>query len=352
MKNKNARPNCPPAEDLSAFLDGELETTERARVTAHLSRCKACAERLRRFGAADAAAEAAAGTELEPAFRLRLEAIPDAFRRIARRRTALGGLAAAALVALTASLALLRGSGPPVRLVAGDVENDGAVVRARTGATLSGPGGLEIALEPGARLRVDPDGLAPPLLKSGRARLGARKGAGTPVLLGTPAGDVVLSRGECEISVESGTTGVEPGRTSCRVLVVAGSGGAEWRSPDGGATPLDAGDAIFREIEIRTFGPAAGTTAAGDRRSFALYVYDDAGRPVDGAVVRLVKDDALRSEAGSGVSAISGRAEIDSVPVGDYRLRVEKSGFAPAERPIAVESAESTPRSIFLRPPG
>jgi hypothetical protein len=141
-------------------------------------------------------------------------------------------------------------------------------------------------------------------------------------------------------------------RSTCRVLVEAGAQSTEWRTPAGERFPLRRGEALFREIDLRAFGPAPSTAviAAAASRSLELYVYDGDGLPVGGASVRLVAPNG--AEKGSGVTAVTGRAEIDDVPFGDYRLRVEKPGVAEKEIPIAVDAGETTPRSVFVRSRG
>lgn len=334
--------SCPQAEDLSAFLDGELDAAARARWAAHLARCPACAGTLRLFGAADAAVEsAAAAAELSPELRERLEAIP--YAAAARHRRTLAWVAAAATIAVAAILAFRSEPGPALRIERGDVVRDERRVSATSDALFTARAGFTLALEKGAVVDVD-EASGSLLLVAGRARCVAERGE--TALLRTPAGDVRTGGGACEVSVE--TLPARPGSptTTCRVLVESSGGATEWLTPSGERSPLRGGEALFREIDLRAFGPSPSTAVAAASRTFELYVYDEDGAPLADASVRLVA--ASGAEAARAVTTEKGRAEIGGVPLGDYRIRVEKPGVGDKEFGIAIEAGESTPRSVFL----
>jgi len=338
---------CPPAEDLSAFIDGELDSAARARLAAHLARCPACSETLKLFGAADSAAESATAAELSPELRARLELIPHG--AAARRRRIGVALGAAAAVLAAAILALVLEPPGVLELRAGTTTRDGARWTADSAAELAARDGWTLALEAGAVVDVD-EATGAALLVSGRARCVAPRGVEGS--LRTPAGDVRFADGACEVSVEgSPPSRLDPARSTCRVLVETSGPSTEWLTPAGERLALGDGAALFREIELRSFGPSPSTAPApGSDRSVELYVYDADGRPVGGASVRFVARNGV--EAARGVTIESGRVDIPKVPLGDYRLRVEKAGVGDKELDIAVEAGESTPRSVFVQSRG
>ncbi|HUG52169.1 MAG TPA: zf-HC2 domain-containing protein, partial [Vicinamibacteria bacterium] len=95
-----------PGERLSAFLDGELDASERGEVERHLRECPACARHLEELSAVDALAREAA-VEAPPGY---FEALPGKVRTRLRgrgRRAPLAlwpALAAAAAIVLAAVL--------------------------------------------------------------------------------------------------------------------------------------------------------------------------------------------------------------------------------------------------------
>lgn len=65
---------CGGISRLPAYLDGELNETDREAVKAHLASCASCAEELRRFAAADAALRSLPVPEPPPFFAARVTA--------------------------------------------------------------------------------------------------------------------------------------------------------------------------------------------------------------------------------------------------------------------------------------
>jgi anti-sigma factor RsiW len=98
--------NCPPPQELSAYLDGELAVDRTAAIREHLGRCAACRDEIARLEAVSDALDSLEGAEPNAYFAPRLR------RLAAGRRT--GGwprrLLVPAAATAAAALSLLLGS--------------------------------------------------------------------------------------------------------------------------------------------------------------------------------------------------------------------------------------------------
>lgn len=98
------------SEPLSAWLDGEAEPEERARVEAHLARCEACAARVHAFRALSAAMRARADEHVPREVGLRARTLLEPAERAGRRARWVWMTGAAAALAAAATLAIARPS--------------------------------------------------------------------------------------------------------------------------------------------------------------------------------------------------------------------------------------------------
>src|SRR5512139_2671736 len=100
-------PNCPPHAAASAYIDGELGATERARFEGHLQRCPACSHLVSELRALQDAfrvlPDPTPGFDLRPLIHDRLT--PHGRDPVAPRRTHRLGLRLAGAVATLGSLA-------------------------------------------------------------------------------------------------------------------------------------------------------------------------------------------------------------------------------------------------------
>jgi tetratricopeptide (TPR) repeat protein len=78
------------------------------------------------------------------------------------------------------------------------------------------------------------------------------------------------------------------------------------------------------------------SSAVAQDATFTGKVFDPKGKPVEGATVTLTKADDPNVKA-SAVTDKKGEYKLTMGTVGDYKLRAEKQGFGPGERPAKVE---------------
>jgi superkiller protein 3 len=91
--------------------------------------------------------------------------------------------------------------------------------------------------------------------------------------------------------------------------------------------------ALLLLLVLGLVGPLA---AAAQDATFTGKILDPKGKPVEGATVSLIKADDP-SVTASATTDKKGKYEIKIATPGDYRLRAEKTGFGPGERPAKVE---------------
>jgi tetratricopeptide (TPR) repeat protein len=95
-------------------------------------------------------------------------------------------------------------------------------------------------------------------------------------------------------------------------------------------------------IGVLTLALAVG--AAAQDSIFQGKVVDPKGKPVEGATVTLVKADDPNVKV-SATTDKKGEYKLTIGTVGDYKLRAEKAGFGPGERPAKVELGMTYPNA-------
>ncbi|HEX9856284.1 MAG TPA: zf-HC2 domain-containing protein [Acidimicrobiia bacterium] len=132
-------------EDLSAYLDGELNTQEQRIIGSHVVTCEDCRRELQDLDLARTAVRALPGVEL-PELNWNHEDHLAARRRTRTRRVVAGGVSAAAVAALVLGLAAGRDESTPIDL---DTIADRHIARASLEAGFSViPTGFSSRVEP------------------------------------------------------------------------------------------------------------------------------------------------------------------------------------------------------------
>ena len=161
-------PHLSLEEDIMAYVDGELEPPEAARVRRHLETCAACADAAADFRETSAAL---AGWQLEtaPACRSKVRDIrssPAGWRRVPRRYAAIAA-AAVLVTAVGVGQLLQRRDSPDATVVALGGRETAAT--AQLAAELSGPKRLDKAESPSsARAAVSQAATGPLLVRTAR----------------------------------------------------------------------------------------------------------------------------------------------------------------------------------------